>query len=416
MTERTPTWQELLDTAVEKPTPPAFRAALNGLRADGFSYDRLVDIADEIIKDGIVADKKFPGFEGIENGPSKGTWLNALTTKGRKAAALPDWKYVELLVVAYCKHHVLGEETRDDLVIRWADGYTVCGGLPRPKYRRTTTPPSVETPAARRKRVPYALGAAATVVVLAVSSTYFLWDPNPDPEPPLSVDDVSFLGLSTGDYVFPSTIKLSSPQVEKLKNEDYGKGMTFDDWFTQNKGVPAHFRTVSLTVSGRSKKEIRITNMDIQKQDCAPPLSGTLFLNGGTNGGETETRTLFFNLDERVPEPTLDNEPYFARHSITLKHGESETIVAFISANERSCGFTFRFTVVVPGQKPVKQEVSENGKPFQLTALAADYEGPHPYAGYRAMYVGGVAAPVGAGIVPADPSTYDGDPQSLATP
>ncbi|MGW6063182.1 hypothetical protein [Streptomyces sp. NPDC055189] len=414
MAEQTPTWQELLGTVAEERTPSAFRAALNALRGDGPSYNRLVVIANEIVKS-----KNFPGFKGLEQGPSKGTWLNALETKGRKAGRLPDWKYVELLVVAYCKHHDLGEETREALVVRWADGYTVCGGRPRPVYRRPPATSAGASPAGaaravRRRRVPYALSAAAAVVVLAAGSAYVFWEP--DPEPPLSVDDVSFLGLSTGDYVFPSTMKLSSSQVEKLKNEDYGKGMEFGDWFHRNGGVPSSFRTIALTISGRSDKQLRITNIDLIKENCTPPLTGTLFLNGGTNGGETKTKSLFFNLDDRLPEPTDEQgEPFFARKSVTLKNGESETIAAFVRANERTCGFTFRFTVVVPGRDPVKQEISDTGKPFRLTA-PADGEEEHPYNRYRAMYVGGVAAPAGAGIVPADPSTYTGDPQTLPDP
>ncbi|MFF1725017.1 hypothetical protein [Streptomyces sviceus] len=411
MTEQAPTWQELLDTAVEKKTPPAFRAALNGLRDDGLSYRQLEDIAKDIAYKGNA-----PGFRKGVPGPSKNTWLDVCRVKGRKAARLPDWRYVELLVLAYCKCHELDEDTRDALLIRWANGYTACGGQPRPRYRSTPESPSVETAKARGIRRPYAMGAAATAVVLAAGSAYFLW---PEPETlPLSVDGVSFLGLSTGDYVFPSSMKLSAAQVEKLKREDYGKGKTFEDWFNANDGVPAHFRTISLTVSGLSKKEVRITNIQILKRNCAPPLTGTYFLNGGTNGGESKTRTLFFNLDDQVPEPTDgNNEPYFARKSITLKYGETETIVAFVNANEHSCGFTFDFTVVVPGRRePVKQKVDNDGSPFQLTAIAADWEAPHPYDHYKAMYVGGVAAPHGTGIVPANPSTYNGDPQSLSAP
>ncbi|MFG3093076.1 hypothetical protein ACGGAI_36355 [Streptomyces antibioticus] len=402
MSERTPTWQELLDTAVEQRTPTAFRAALDRFRDDGFTYDRLV-----VVANGIVESREFPGFEGVGRGPSEDAWANALTVKGWKARWLPDWKYVELLVVAYCKHHGLGGEAQDGLVVRWADGYAVCGGRPRPKYRRSTA-----TVVARRRRVPYVVG--TVVVALAASSAYVFWER--DPESPLFVDDVSSLGLSKGDYVFPSTMKLSSSQVEKLKNEDYGEGLKFDDWFRQNEGVPSNFRTITLTVSGRSEKPLRITNIDLLKEDCTPPLTGTLFLNGGTNGGEEKTRTLFFNLDDRLPEPTDESgEPYFARKSITLKKGESETIAAFVSANERSCGFTFRFTVVVPGRDPIKLEIDDDGKPFRLTAPANGL-GEHPYDRYRAMYVGGVAAPVGVGLVPADPSTYDGNPQSLVSP
>ncbi|MCX5173571.1 hypothetical protein OG616_36850 [Streptomyces antibioticus] len=402
MSERTPTWQELLDTAVEQRTPTAFRAALDRFRDEGFTYDRLV-----VVANGIVESWEFPGFEGVGRGPSKDAWVNALTVKGWKARRLPDWKYVELLVVAYCKHHGLGGEAQDGLVVRWADGYTVCGGQPRSKYRRSTA-----TVVARRRRVPYVVG--TVVVALAASSAYVFWER--DPESPLSVDDVSSLGLSKGDYIFPSTMTLSSSQVEELKNEDYGDGLKFDEWFRQNEGVPSHFRTITLTVSGRSEKQLRITNIDLLKENCTPPLTGTLFLNGGTNGGEEETRTLFFNLDDRLPEPTDENgEPYFARKSITLKKGESETIAAFVSANERSCGFTFRFTVVVPGRKPVKLEVDDDGKLFRLTAPANGL-GEHPYDRYRAMYVGGVAAPVGVGLVPADPLTYDGNPQSLVSP
>ncbi|NUV63438.1 hypothetical protein [Streptomyces sp. CAI-85] len=402
MSERTPTWQELLDTAVEQRTPTAFRAALDRFRDDGFTYDRLV-----VVANGIVESREFPGFEGVGRGPSEDAWVNALTMKGRKARRLPDWKYVELLVVAYCKHHGLSGEAQDGLVVRWADGYTVCGGQPRSKYRR-----SAATVVTRRRRVPYVVG--TVVVALAASSAYVFWER--DPESPLSVDDVSSLGLSKGDYVFPSTMKLSSSQVEELKNEDYGDGLKFDDWFRQNEGVPSHFRTITLTVSGRSEKQLRITNIDLLKEDCTPPLTGTLFLNGGTNGGEEKTRTLFFNLDDRLPEPTDENgEPYFARKSITLKKGESETIAAFVSANERSCGFTFRFTVVVPGRDPVKLEIDDDGELFRLTAPANGL-GEHPYDRYRVMYVGGVAAPVGVGLVPADPSTYDGNPQSLVSP
>ncbi|WP_329416598.1 hypothetical protein OG802_33540 [Streptomyces sp. NBC_00704] len=410
MAEQSPTWQELLDDAVQVGTASAFRAALNGLRGDGLSYDRLV-----ITANGIVTREEVPGFEGMDNGPSKGTWLNALTTKGRKSNQLPDWKYVELLVVAYCKHHNLDEETRDTLVTRWANCYTVFGGRPRPKYRRPEAAEAVAAPARPRRRVPVALRAAATVVVaLSATTAYIFWDKNP--EPPLSVDDVSFLGLGTGDYVFPSTMKLSPSQVEALKNENYGQGLTFEDWFHRNAGVPAHDRTISLTISGRSDKQLRITDVDLLKVNCTPPLTGTLFLNGGTNGGGAKTKTLFFNLDDRLPEPTDENnEPYFARQSITLKKGESETIAAFIRANARSCGFTFRFTIVVPGHEPVKQEISDGGKPFRLTAPAGGGQ-EHPYDRYRAMYVGGVAAPAGAGIVRADPSTFNGDSQTLAVP
>ncbi|MCB5168853.1 hypothetical protein LG634_29045 [Streptomyces bambusae] len=409
MAEETPTWQELLDAAAEERTPTAFRAALNGLRDDGISYDRLVSISN-----GIVGGETVPGFEDMKSGPSKGTWLNALTTKGHKAARLPDWKYVELLVVAYCKHHGLGEDMREALVTRWAVGYTVCGGRPRPQYRLSGETPGAATSAKRRGRVPYAVGAAFTVLLLGVGSAYVFREP--DQKPPLSVDDVSFLGLSNHDYVFPSVMKLSSSQVEKLENGDYGQGVKFDDWFRRNAGVPVGFRIILLTVSGQSDEQLRITNIDLIKEKCAPPLTGTFFLNGGTNAGESKVKFLFFDLDDRLPEPTdEDNEPYFARKSITLKKGESETVAAAVGANDRSCGFTFRFTVVVPGREPVKQEISDDGKPFRLSAHARGEEG-RPYQRYRAMYVGGVAAPVGAGIVPADPSTYNGDPQTLAVP
>ncbi|MFF7764155.1 hypothetical protein [Streptomyces griseorubiginosus] len=410
MTEQAPTWQELLDAAMEKRTPPAFRAALSGFRDDGLTYKQLEDIAKDIAYEGNA-----PGFRKGVPGPSKGTWLNVCKVEGKEADKLPDWKYVELLVLAYCEYHGLDEDTREALLIRWADGYTACRGQPRPHYRRRPIP-SVGTAKAWGIRRPYAISAAATAVVLAAGSAYFLW---PEPEtPPLSVDDVSFLGLSTGDYVFPSSMKLSAAQVEKLKNDDYGKGRGFENWFNANKGVPAHFRTISLTVSGLSKKEVRITNIQILKRNCAPPLTGTYFLNGGTNGGETKTRTLFFNLDDQVPEPTDENnEPYFAQKSITLKYGETETIVAFVNTNEHSCGFTFDFTVVVPGRRePVKQKVDNGGRPFQLTAIAENSGAPHPYDRYKAMYVGGVAAPLGAGIVPANPSTYNGDPETLSAP
>ncbi|WP_416983183.1 hypothetical protein [Streptomyces sp. T028] len=411
MTERARTWQELLAAAAEERTPLAFRKALRGLREDGPSFERLTSIGVDLVKEKVG--KTHPS--GFEAGPSTSAWKKLVAVDGTDATKLPAWKYVELLVLAYVRHHDLPKDGTPELLFAWADCYTACGGVPRPQYRRTAEAPPKDPPPARRRRPLYVIGAVTTAMVLTAAATYALWDD--DPGLPLSVDDVSYLGLSTGDYVFPSGMKLSDADVEKLKNEDYGGGRTFEDWFSQNGGVPSRFRTVSLTISGRSKEQLRITNMDIQKQECTPPLTGTLFLNGGTNGGESKTRTLFFHLDDRDPEPTDENgDPYFARKSITLKRGESETIVAFVNANARSCGFTFRFTAVVPGKKPVKQEVNDGGKPFQLTAPATDFEAEHPYADYRAMYVGGVAAPVGAGIVPADPKTYNGDPQTLTVP
>ncbi|MFF8486873.1 hypothetical protein [Streptomyces antibioticus] len=63
----------------------------------------------------------------------------------------------------------------------------------------------------------------------------------------------------------------------------------------------------------------------------------------------------------------------------------------------------------------MKLEIDDDGELFRLTAPANGL-GEHPYDRYRVMYVGGVAAPVGVGLVPADPSTYDGNPQSLVSP
>ncbi|MFI1052357.1 hypothetical protein ACH4U3_42715 [Streptomyces griseoruber] len=408
MTERASTWQELLAAAAEVRTPPAFRKALRGLREDGPTFERLTAIGHEI-----VGRRHASGF--TSGGPSMSAWKKLVAADGKDMAGLPAWKYVELLILAYAKHHDLPEDEATRLLFEWADCYTACGGQPRPQYRRVTEPPPEARPGARRRGRPlYVIGAVTATIALTAATTYALWDK--DQEPPLSVDDVSYLGLSTGDYVFPSVMKLSDSEVQKLEKEDYGKGRTFEEWFTQNGGVPAHFRTVSLTVSGRTEKQLRITNMELQKQDCAPPPTGTLFLNGGTNGGESKTKPLFFKLDDQVPEPTDENgDPYFARKSITLKHEETETIVAFVSTNRLSCGFTFRFTVVVPGRKPVKQVVSDGGKPFRLNA-PADSAGEHPYSRYRVMYVGGVAAPAGAGIVRADPKTYNGDSQTLTVP
>lgn len=269
---------------------------------------------------------------------------------------------------------------------------------------------------ARRRR--YLLGAAALATAVVCAAAFL---PEDEKEPPLSVDDISFVDVAKGDYTFPSTMKLSPGQLAKLDDEEYGGGRDFMTWFSDNHGVPARNVLISLTISGQSDKRVRITGIRLAKKNCTTPLRGnTLFMNGGTNGGESKTRPLFYRLDEQDPVPTdSEGNPYFAKNVLYLDHGESETLAVLVTANVRACDFSFRFNVVVPGAKePVPQDVDDHGQPFRLTPMAVDYEAAQPYAKYKAIYVGGVAAPIEThgDLVAADPRTYDGTADSITLP
>lgn len=294
----------------------------------------------------------------------------------------------------------------------------------------SATPPFVPLSASEPQRVTqsrrsprrgHILSGIALVVCIAGVASY-VWirhDPGPDPDP-IAVDGVKFIGLEKGNYVFPGTVQLSSAQLAKLDNENYGKDKTFYAWFTKRQGVPADGMTVSFTLRGTLDKQVEITDAQLDKRNCRAPLTNdTLFMNGGSNAGGGKTRTMFFKLDEPGSTATNeDGEEYFAKDRLFLKKDETEVIVAYISTYERYCDFGIKLTVAIPGKGAVPQTLTNNGALFSLTPSATNEGSDYPYRGHTAIYVGGVAAPVETqgGLVAADPRKYTGGSESITPP
>lgn len=167
---------------------------------------------------------------------------------------------------------------------------------------------------------------------------------------------------------------------------------------------------VQIELRGNSSQAAVITGMQVVK-NCRHPLAGTLYYS--PSAAEDTNIEIGFNLDSQFAIPQdykagrLSGN-FFAEHTISLKRGETQTLLVHAVTQHQFCQFSFRIMVDAARRQYV-EKIEDSGKPFVVTATAQPFT-PNgiPFSSYHAIYVGGVASPTPGKVVKVSPATYRG--------
>lgn len=100
---------------------------------------------------------------------------------------------------------------------------------------------------------------------------------------------------------------------------------------------------------------------------------------------------------------------FFQHFTVSLNHDEQFTFLMNAYTATQYCAFTFRMSVL-DGSRTFTETVSDNGKPFQVTAIyGQDTVSPGAFARCQELYVGGVADTTSGENgkwIEANPATY----------
>lgn len=272
-------------------------------------------------------------------------------------------------------------------------------------------PPS--SPQSTPTRPPAALATAVSPSSTPRSAPPSPPSPSQSPSPtqtglPAAVDLVRVVPYAGEDdsHVTAQPLSLTADQLGRLNAAKAGDP-AHQAWFTAQGAVDVDATVVQIIVEGNRGHLVRI--VDIQPVvTCAAPLTGTLFLSP-SQGGDRTTQ-LFVDLDS--PRRTLaysilggnglvtTGEDYFGNYTVSLAQGEQQTFELKATSEKHYCTFTLNMTVV-DGAQTVVEHISDDGRPFAVSALVLT---AGHYSSYRALYVGGVFAP--DGWVREDPATF----------
>jgi hypothetical protein len=92
-------------------------------------------------------------------------------------------------------------------------------------------------------------------------------------------------------------------------------------------------------------------------------------------------------------------------HTVSFQPNEQIVLEVQASSVRRYCRFTPVLSVVDVAGATEQVVTRPDGQPFEVTAVPDDFA-PTPFAGYAAVYAGGVAS-VDGRFRPVDPKTYN---------
>jgi hypothetical protein len=177
-----------------------------------------------------------------------------------------------------------------------------------------------------------------------------------------------------GVWVLPRTYE---PQY---KRELSRLGMAVSGWAPRYGGVyvgSAESGTYVLTLTGKARDGVTITDLGIRIIARRPARTGTLIC-VLPQGGNPDIG-LSLNLRSPKSDPTISGEnrlsgkPFFAVKNITLAKDESITLTTTFSAGPADYLFDLVGTVVVDGKVRKTLISGPNGRPFDVTGFASQY-------------------------------------------
>lgn len=322
----------------------------------------------------------------------------------------------------------------------WRIGFIVGDGLDQ---RHRHTPVRTHPPRPWWKRRAAKLSAVVTPAVAAVAAAWFLWlagppggaaptasapaqspvaqpaaqhpskAPSSKKAAPLLIEDVRTQFWQDYSFATAARSPLSESQLSALNARSNPVNLP-----TLPGAVMANQQWITLTVAGNASAPVTINGMDIIKH-CQKPLHGTLFYSPTSGAGPFPFPSIGFNLDQPVsigeylPAPGKKALPaggnFFAKKVVTLKYHQPQTLGIYATTNSQYCKFTFQLNVAT-ANGPVTQSITDNGRPFTLTADGESRSpGIVPFSTYSVVYAGGVANQQGGDrFVRVNPAAYRG--------
>jgi hypothetical protein len=232
---------------------------------------------------------------------------------------------------------------------------------------------------------------------------------------PVSIDYVATEGSGDGSAtkVIPGALNLTVGQLVNLNSLNATTAAR--GWFSGHGAVAAGQLEIKVVVRGNRDEPVRIVDMH-PVTSCRAPLSGSIFYAPGA--GSYSNTLLTLNLDNPLAPPgyigilphgTLygGGSNYFDHYTVSLRRNEAFTFEVLASTNAHYCEFSLEIKVL-DGNRNLTEKVTDQGKPFRVTAVPALT--PHPldqagaFSQYHDLYVGGVA-------IYHDPENKFGDPE-----
>lgn len=248
--------------------------------------------------------------------------------------------------------------------------------------------------------------------------------------PPIIIEQVGQV-QTWEDYSFivPGRVALTTAELSAMNRQVATSEAAYVNWFLRRGGVIANRGIISITLRGNGNGAVTITDMQVVKHCGRPLMDGTLFYSPTEGAGPFATPQIGFNLAQQVtigqyiPAPGAHvlstGGNFFAKDVITLKPGEPQTLSAYVIADDEYCSFTFQLHVATATGRSATEDITDNGKPFQITSdgepnympgLSAS-SGRVPFSSYRAVYAGGAANLQNQTVGPfiqVNPETYKG--------
>jgi hypothetical protein len=240
--------------------------------------------------------------------------------------------------------------------------------------------------------------------------------PAPSASPPVLVENITPLKSNApgGSFALPQPLPMSPAELSTF-NALYPRSAEFESWYAKHDGTAVGSGTLTMTLRGNGREQVRITDIKALK-NCAAPLDGTYFQ--GPSQGSPDNLKIGFDLDSSEPSAEvmafsggrgwfLTGERYFDIKTVSLNPGEVETLSFEPFTKSHSCTFTFRIFVATPSGTYF-QDVDQGGAPFRVTAQAPPKTSGVPLSGYHAVYAR--TGPNGPDLSwqQVDPATYRG--------
>jgi hypothetical protein len=128
---------------------------------------------------------------------------------------------------------------------------------------------------------------------------------------------------------------------------------------------------VQMTLRGNIPGLAEISDIHVIKQ-CKAPLK---YQSSAANISLQAVSGIDFDLDDVFPVAKIDDlgtlsGGFFTKHLISLADGQTQTLLVALTTQHYFCQFTLQLVVDTPTGATVIENVTDNGKPFAVTASA----------------------------------------------
>jgi hypothetical protein len=218
---------------------------------------------------------------------------------------------------------------------------------------------------------------------------------------PVQIQSAGYLPGFNEVFAFPTA--LSRPQMltatRGVAQHQFAQNLKY---VAALGGAPTHLQLIQVVLHSAVQQVATVREIQVVKQ-CTAPFTGTELWNPAESA--IDNISIGFNLDSDTSDAQFVNAGnqfygnYFAKKSIQLAPGESDTLSIFILTTRQFCRFSFRLYVDYGTHQRV-ETIDNEGRPFTASAGL-------PFSRFKVIYAGGDATANGS-YVREDPKTYQG--------